>query len=99
MYFYFSNHFKHLFNFQYASKETLAGERIRVITIDHEPFVDISIDESTGAKVYEGMCAELIQSLAEKENFTIDWMDTLDDKFVRNSTLDMPKVGHLHNAQ
>ena len=48
--------------FKYAKRETLAGERIRVITIDHEPFVDISIDEATGQKVYEGMCAELIQS-------------------------------------
>lgn len=76
------NRLKYLFIFKYASKETLSGERIRVITIDHEPFVDISIDESTGQKVYEGMCAELIRSLAKKENFTIDWMDTLDDKFV-----------------
>ena len=47
--------------------------------------MDISVDEATGQKVYEGMCAELIRSLARKENFTINWMDNFDDKLVNKS--------------
>ena len=67
--------------FQDANGESLRGQTIRIITVDHEPFVDISIDDATGEKSYEGMCVELIKSLARNENFSISWVDSSDPEY------------------
>ena len=58
-----------------ASTTNLNGVTLKIVTRNHEPFIDVEIDKHTGRKMYSGFCIEILKELERILGFTYELIE------------------------
>lgn len=73
-----------LFDLYIGTQELKVGqlkdETIRVVTVDHEPFIEITTNKTDGKKTYSGFCIELLKELQKILGFQYEFVEATNDE-------------------
>mgnify|MGYP000705779980 CR=1 FL=1 len=59
--------------------DELKNETIRFVIVNHEPFIEITTNETTGEKSYSGFCIELLKELQKLLGFNYTFIESDND--------------------